>query len=112
MEKIAEAITPLLSDDWEIKEAKKVGVYKYRLIKYIKEKNDKRYSNYMEDELKELHTRVQKLYNIGNSGVHEDWLRSAFTTTALRLILLISDFFLPTKIIKPKIIYEPGIFEE
>lgn len=25
LEKIAEAITPLLSDDWEIKEAKKVG---------------------------------------------------------------------------------------
>lgn len=113
LEKIAEAITPPLDkSESRSNECRDMGIYKYRLIKYIKGKGDKEYDGYMEDELEELYTRIKNLYNICNSGIHKDWLKPAFTTTVLRLILLISEFFLPTKIIKPTVIYEPGIFGE
>ncbi len=98
MEMLADSITPPLTEK-ERREARlqRKGEYKYRLSKYIKENlsGAKHYQAYLDSELEELSTRMEKLYNLGNKGVHEDWICPAIRMIALRLVLLIGDLLYP-----------------
>lgn len=115
IEKITEQITPSLStqEKSEMK-AKRKGEYKFRLEIYIKTKLAKSepYQDYLLAELEEISTRVEKLYNLGNKGIHENWVREVFEIVGLRLVLLMYELLYPLKVVKPITVYEKGIFEE
>ena len=70
----------------------------------------KPYCDYVEAELDEISTRINKLYNLSNKGIHEDWFRKAFSILMLRLVLLINDL-LTTFPGKQKLIYDTQHFE-
>lgn len=113
LELLAESLTPPLTAS-EKKEARRQrkGEYKYRLSKYIKEylSHSKAYQSYVEAELEELSTRLDKLYNLGNKGIHENWLYPAISTVALRLVLLLVDILSPPDFKGPKVLFDPDNF--
>ncbi len=113
LEKIADSLTPPLTEKEKGKGNSK-GEYKYRLGKYVTERlsHTKAYRDYLQSELDELCVRIEKLYNLGNKGIHEDWLRHVFSSVALRLILLAGDLVMPRKVVKPKLIYEDVLLDD
>jgi len=111
LDKIAETLEPTLSSS-EKAATKGMGEYKSRLKVFISKKLSQSapYRDYVESELEEISTRVSKLYNLSNKGVHEDWFRKAFSMLVLRLVLLINDL-LTTYPSKQKLIYDTSHFE-
>lgn len=105
LEKTADVLMPATSN-------RKEQDYKGRLKEFIVQKlgNAKYYNEYVEAELLELFTRIEKLYNMGNKGVHENWMPQVFSVVVLRLVLLLRELLLPLKNVKPTVYYDPGVF--
>ena len=111
LDKIAETLEPTLSSS-EKAATKGMGDYKSRLKIFVDKKlsQSEPYRDYVKTELDEISTRISKLYNLSNKGIHEDWFRKAFSMLVLRLVLLINDL-LTTFPGKQKIIYDESHFE-
>lgn len=113
LDSLAETITPPPTNkEKKSSEYEKRGETKFRLAKHIKEqlKYEKPYADYLETELNELSYRVDKLYNLSNKGIHEDWLCNGFSVLTLQLVLLINELFIPRKL-KTRVMYDFTPFE-
>jgi len=88
--------------------------YKDRLTRYVQTRfaHTKPFRQYVESEIAELDTRIKKLYNMGNAGVHEDWHRRAFATVIMRVVLLLDDLLSPLAPAKPITIIPPDLFKQ
>lgn len=108
LEKLAETLEPTV----EKAATKVMGEYKSRLKLFVDKKlsQSEPYRGYVEAELNEISTRISKLYNLSNKGIHEDWFRKAFSILVLRLVLLINDL-LTTFPSKQKLVYDTSHFE-
>ncbi len=106
-EKLADVLMPATSN-------KQKDKYKDRLKKYVNKRliKSKLYQEYLSIEIDEIGTRIEKAFNMGNKGIHEDWLCSAFSKLAIRIIILINDLIMDLKVKKSSIYYEAAVFEE
>lgn len=101
LEKLADIISPS-------KSSSEKQDYKGRLKRYILEKLavSKFYGEYLSTEIDEILLRLEKVYNMGNKGIHEDWLHPVISKLALRLIILFNDLIMPQKLNKPSVYFE------
>lgn len=106
LEKVADVLSPAKSNNQKDK-------YKPRLVDYVKDRLSatSSYADYVEGELIEMGTRIEKLYNMGNKGIHEDWFREALSTVALRLIVLLNDLLIPVAPAKAITLLEADFFD-
>lgn len=88
------------------------GKYKERLHRYVQNRFSatRQYRQYLQAELVELSTRIDKLYNMGNAGVHDDWHRSAFATVVMRVILLLDELLAPLPPANPITLLSSDLF--
>lgn len=87
--------------------------YREQLKRHVKQRfsASKPYQEYVEAEIDEIANRIDKMINLTNKGVHEDWMAQAISIIALRSILTIRELLSPVKVISPNVYFESGLFE-
>jgi hypothetical protein len=105
LDKAADILEPARNRDGQDKP-------KVRLKRFVETRfaHTKPFRQHIESEIDEIITRIEKLYNIGNAGVHDDWHRRAFATVIMRVVLLLDDLLSPLAPAKPIVVIPPDLF--
>lgn len=87
--------------------------YRTKIEKFINDKfkDTKPYQDYLQSELREVSTRMDKLIALTNKGIHEDWMVNAIKTIILRSIVTLKEIILPVKVVKPTVLFDESIFD-
>jgi hypothetical protein len=87
--------------------------YRDQLKKYIQRRFQlvKPYQGYLEVELDEIFSRMNKVITLINKGIHEDWMSQAVMVLAMRSILTIKELLMPIKISKLIVDFNTAMFE-